>query len=188
MKNILTALISILMATLVMATIPTEADGAIYEDTVRLHILANSDLEKDQALKLALRDEILKEYGKSLSVFEDVDTACAELEERLFEIEAFADAKILELGFDYKCEAMLVREWYDTRDYGDFSLPCGYYTSLKIVIGEGAGKNWWCVMFPPLCLDASVSGAAYSTEEELLITKKYAVKFKILELISEIAR
>ena len=73
-------------------------------------------------------------------------------------------------------------------EYENFTLPCGYYTSLRILIGEGEGKNWWCVMFPPLCLDVAVAESKYTPEEEILISKKYNVKFKILELVSEFAR
>ena len=177
-----------LISTLLIAILPTDAEGAIYEDTVRLHILANSDSEEDQAIKLALRDEILSEYGEKLSIFESTDEAKRTLKEKTDEIKEFADRKLSEHGCEYKTEVYLLREWYDTREYEGFSLPCGYYTSLKIVIGNGEGKNWWCVMFPPLCLEASTSSPKYTAEEEILISKKYKVKFKILELVSEITR
>ena len=176
----------ILCAAIFIAAMPTDAEGAIYKDTVRLHILANSDSEEDQALKLMLRDEILKEYGKELSIFESVDDAKYELQAEISEIEDFANAKLCELGSDYTCRVTIGEEWYDTREYENFTLPKGNYTSLKIVIGEGSGKNWWCVMFPPLCLDSATSSPKYSDAEEVLIKKKYNVKFKILELVSEI--
>lgn len=178
----------ILVATLFIAVMPTDAEAAIYEDTVRLHILANSDSTEDQTLKLKIRDSILEKYGKTLSAFESIEDAEKELADELSDIESFADSKIRELGYDYKTNVTLVNEWYDTRHYEDFSLPSGYYTSLKIVIGEGGGENWWCVMYPPLCLDAATTNKSYSDAEELLISKKYNVKFKVLELISEIAR
>lgn len=188
MKKILMPIFMILAATMFIAAMPTEAEGAIYEDTVRLHILANSDTKEDQALKLQLRDEILKEFGETLSVFESVDEAKSELSEKLTDIKEFADEKICELGYDYETEVTLTEEWYDTREYESFSLPCGYYTSLRVIIGEGEGKNWWCVMFPPLCLDAAISSPKYTAEEEILISKEYNIKFKILELISEITK
>ena len=94
MKKLITPIMMILIATLFIAAIPTEAECAIYEDTVRLHILANSDSEEDQTLKLTLRDEILKVYGKELSVFESVNEAEAELFEKIDEIRVFADKKI----------------------------------------------------------------------------------------------
>lgn len=188
MKKLITPIMMILVATLFIAAMPTEAECAIYDDTVRLHILANSDSEEDQTLKLTLRDEILKVYGKELSVFESVNEAQEQLSGKIDEIRQFADEKIEELGYNYKTEVTLSEEWYDTRVYENFSLPCGYYTSLRVIIGEGEGKNWWCVMFPPLCLDAAVSTPKYTNEEESLISKKYVVKFKILELISEITK
>ena len=188
MKKILFPTFTILLATVFISLVPTDAEGAIYEDTVRLHILARSDSEEDQAIKLALRDEILREFGKELSAFESVSEATEELSGRLDEIRLFADSALSLMGCDEKASVTLMREWYDRRDYESFSLPAGYYTSLKIVIGEGEGKNWWCVMFPPLCLDTATSDIKYSKEEEILISKKYTVKFKLLELISEIAR
>jgi len=188
MKKLITPVMMILIATLFIAAIPTEAECAIYDDTVRLHILANSDSEEDQALKLKLRDEILKAFGKELSLFESVSEAEENLAGKIEEIREFSDKKIKELGYNYKTEVTFREEWYDTRVYENFTLPCGYYTSLRIVIGDGDGKNWWCVMFPPLCLDAAVSSPQYTNEEETLISKKYIIKFKILELISEITK
>ena len=188
MNKLLIPLFTILITTIFISAMPTEEDVAIYEDTVRLHILANSDSEEDQELKIKLRDEILEVYGEELSVFESVEEAKETLSEKLSEIKEFSDKKISELGYSYTTEVTLTREWYDTRDYDEFSLPCGYYTSLRVIIGEGEGQNWWCIMFPPLCLDASVSTQKYTESEEMLISKKYKVKFKLLELISEIAR
>lgn len=188
MKKLITPIMMILIATLFIAAIPTEAECAIYEDTVRLHILANSDSEEDQLLKIKLRDEILNVYGKELSSYKSVSDAEENLLKKSNEIEAFADKKIRDFGYNYKTQVTLSEEWYDTRVYENFTLPCGYYTSLRVIIGNGEGKNWWCVMFPPLCLDASVTAPQYTAEEESLISNKYVIKFKILELISEITK
>ena len=188
MKKLITPIMMILIATLFIAAIPTEAECAIYEDTVRLHILANSDSDEDQLLKIKLRDEILNVYGKELSSYKSVSDAKENLLKKSNEIEAFADKKIRDFGYNYKTQVTLSEEWYDTRVYENFTLPCGYYTSLRVIIGNGEGKNWWCVMFPPLCLDASVTAPQYTAEEESLISNKYVIKFKILELISEITK
>jgi stage II sporulation protein R len=188
MKKMLFPILILCAATIFLAAMPTEAECAIYEDTVRLHILANSDSVEDQSLKLELRDAVLSEYGKHLAANENARDAENALAVILPDIEHFCNNKIKELGFDYTVRASLGTEWYDTRDYKTFSLPCGYYTSLKISIGEGDGQNWWCVMFPPLCLDAATSSAGYSDEEKELISGKYKIKFKILELISEITK
>ena len=188
-KNILITVLTILISTLFIAAMPTDKEGSIYSDTVRLHILANSDELEDQELKLKLRDAILTEYGENLSVFDSAEDAKSKLSEKLSEIEIFSKDMIKTLGYDYDVSVTLSEEWYDTRDYGDFSLPAGIYASLRIIIGEGAGQNWWCVMFPPLCLDASLADSpTYSVEEELLIKRKYSVKFKILELVSKIGK
>ena len=178
----------ITLATLFLAAMPTEAECAIYEDTVRLHILANSNSEEDQKEKLYIRDEILAEYGERLSIQQNSEEAEATLRCMLPEIKDFTNQKLAEYGSDYTAEVTLSEEWYDTRVYENFTLPCGYYTSLIVKIEEGAGKNWWCVMYPPLCLDASLSEVKYTEEEKSLIVGKYNVKFKILELISEISR
>ena len=193
MKNTLFSILMILVATLFAAVIPTEAEGAVYADTVRLHILAESDSTEDQMLKLMLRDTVLAEFGQELSQATNADGARDMLGGRLSEIEDFCEGKIREHGYDYAVSVTLDEEWYDTREYEGFTLPSGTYTSLRIVIGSGSGQNWWCVMFPPLCLDAAVEDAPsddavkkYSDEEITLISGNgYNAKFKILELIAD---
>lgn len=194
MKKLLCWCVTVLCVTLIISALPTEAEGAIYEDTVRLHILANSDSDEDQALKIRLRDEILLEFSEELSAFESVEKAKKSLLETLPEIEAFSKDKIKELGYSYPVSVTLTEEWYDTREYENFTLPRGYYTSLRVIIGEGEGKNWWCVMFPPLCLDMATEKAPkddgvkkYTDSEFQLVTNGgYNAKFKILELLSGI--
>ena len=178
MKKTVLPTISILIAVLIFAAMPTEADAAVYDDTVRLHILAPSDSSEDQALKLEVRDAVLGEFGSSLG-------ACAAearetLRKSLPQIEALATDIAQKRG--YTASAALVREWFDTRTYGDVTLPCGTYHSLTITLGEGKGQNWWCVMYPPLCLDVAstestaVEGAIFTSESG------YGIKFKLLEV------
>ena len=178
----------ILISIISLSVIPTEADLSIYEDTVRLHILANSDSEEDQSLKLKLRDAVISEYSKELSAFESVDGAKEELREKCDEIKEFLECKVNEEGYDYPISVRFGEEWYDTREYEDFTMPKGYYTSLIISIGKAEGKNWWCVMFPPMCVGAATENVGYSDAEELLVKKKYTVKFKLVELISELTK
>lgn len=192
MKNIPYFAFTILICTLLIAALPTDAEAEIYEDTIRLHILANSDTKEDQALKLEVRDRLLIEYGQILSKSGSFNLASKTVERLLPEIRSRAEEWIKELGYSYSVKASLSTEWYDTRDYGDFSLPKGYYTSLRIIIGEGEGQNWWCVMYPPLCIDIATESAPaddglidYSKEEIKLISSgKYNIKFKILEELS----
>lgn len=183
MKKILLPTLSILLSVLVIAAIPTECEAMIYEDTIRLHILANSDSESDQSLKLALRDAILDKYSKELSLSENKAEAEESLRALLPELEAFSNEFLKNSGYSAKAE--LKEEWYATRYYEDFTLPCGYYCSLIITIGEGEGQNWWCVMYPPMCLDAAKGAPVYTESEMGLIVGKYNLKFKVLELICE---
>ena len=189
MKRTFTSMIGLLVAALILAALPTEADAAIYKDTVRLHILAPSDSEEDQALKLALRDALLEKYSIALSRSESSEEAKLEVYRMLPEIEAFTNEALRELGYEGGATVELIDEWYDRREYDGFTLPGGVYTSLKIVIGEGEGKNWWCVMYPPMCLGASTAKGGYTSEEEALISKSgYVVKSKLLELVSSISK
>ncbi len=188
-KGFLSVTLFLLALTLVIALIPTEAEAAIYEDTVRLHIRARSDSEEDQQIKLAIRDKVLDNFAVS-------PTPCSKneaemlLSTKLGEIQAAVDGWLLELGCDYGCEVSLSVEWFDTRDYGEFSLPAGYYTSLLIELGGGEGANWWCVMFPPMCREVALGNTVSYTKEErtLVYGGKYAVKFKLLEMVSELGR
>ena len=192
MKKMLCGISSLLLAALLMAAMPTDADAEIYSDTLRLHILAASDSEEDQALKLAVRDAILLEYSERLSSAEGLGGALSEVRSLLPDIERTAMERITAEGFDYSVKAELCIEKYDTRDYGALSLPRGSYNSLIVRIGEGRGRNWWCVMYPPMCLDMALGApsddwvSGYTDTEVSLITGgKYRVKFKLLELLSD---
>ena len=194
MKNLLINAITLLVATMLIAVMPTEREAVIYEDTVRLHILACSDSEEDQRIKLDLRDRILEKYADELSKSGSADDAKERIYALLGNIEYDANRWMREMGADYKVKASLGNEWYETRDYGEFSLPAGYYTSLILKIGNGEGKNWWCVMYPPLCLELATESAPaddmvidYTKEEINLISSgKYNIKFKILEEFSRV--
>ena len=183
----------LLCATLMVALIPTEKDAAIYEDTLRLHILANSDSEADQSLKYEIRDKLLNKYGQRLSAANGPSDAKWLTENMTEDIEDDVEKWISEAGYGYECEVTLGVEWYDTREYEDFTLPKGYYTSLRVMLGEAEGKNWWCVMYPPLCLDIATEEAprddavvGYTKEEYNLISDTgYNIKFKLLEVLSE---
>ena len=194
MKSLIRYAFITLIVTMVLCVMPTEAEGEIYEDTLRLHILANSDSEEDQALKLNIRDRVLEKYGSMLKVDNSISEAKNKTATLLPDIKHDVEAWIAELGYDYTAEAYLGEEWYDTREYESFTLPAGNYVSLRIIIGSGEGKNWWCVMYPPLCLDIATESYPaddgiidYSKEEISLIQNgKYQIKFKILEDLSRV--
>ena len=192
-KTVLSTFILLIVA-LVFAVIPTDAEGKIYEDTLRLHILALSDSDEDQQIKLKIRDKVLEKYGSLLKNAENVEEAKERTDGLLSDIKEDVNEWLGEYYEGVVADVYLSEEWYDTREYENFALPRGYYTSLKIVIGDGEGKNWWCVMYPPLCLDISTEDAEpddglvnYSREEiELISGNGYNVKFKLLEIISDI--
>ena len=189
MKNTIIFTVCLLLSVLLISIFPTDADAAIYEDTVRLHILAESDSAEDQEIKLYLRDKLLEKYSAELALSDDAEAATEALDERIGDIEDDCNLWLAERGYDKSAAVTLLHEWYNTREYGELTLPSGEYVSLRIVIGEGNGQNWWCVMYPPLCLDAAVSETdrGYTGTEERLITRGgYRIKFKLLEVTSSI--
>ena len=184
-ERIIMPTVALLIATLFISVFPTEEEYGIYEDTVRLHILANSDSEEDQALKLRIRDRLLEEYSSALIGYGNKDEAEDALSLMIPSIKEDVNRWIADEGYDYESEISIGGEWYDTRVYEEYTLPQGYYTSLVVSIGDGEGRNWWCVMYPPLCLGVAVDGDALTDEEYDLIRQgQCSYKFKILELLS----
>ena len=182
-------MICLVLGTALLVMIPTEAEAAIYEDTVRLHIRADGDGEEAQKIKLEIRDRLLAEYSSILGGSLSKKEAEGELLDRLSEIEADIEGWLSELGAGYGATVRLGTEWFDTREYEGFTLPKGYYTSLIVELGSGEGKNWWCVMFPPMCLELATERVEYTEREnELVAAGRYSVRFKLLELVSEICR
>ena len=192
MKKLLLFFFTVLALTLFIAAMPTDADADIYDDTVRLHIIANSDSDKDQKLKLDIRDKLLVKYSDELKGYKDKKDAQEAISSKLDSITQDVNKWLYEDGFSYSAKVTLGTEWYDTREYEDFTLPCGYYTSLRIMLGKAEGKNWWCVMYPPMCLDLATEPADkddlifnYTDEEmHLISSKKYNYKLKVLEIFS----
>lgn len=172
------------------------AAGSVRGDVVRLHILANSDSRADQRVKLLVRDALLKANSSILK--EGVTTENAEhhfKSSRKLLLET-AEKVLRENGFSYDVAVTLEDEYFETRKYGELTFPAGEYLSLKVILGEGKGKNWWCVMFPPLCVpaadnisaDKEKAAAFLSQSGEKIINggNKYIVKFKLLELFEEL--
>ena len=162
------------------------------DSVLRLHVLANSDTKADQELKLKVRDGVLAEANAILPRQADRAEAERILGENLQRLAAAGAAVVAEEGYDYPVSACLQETWFPTKEYEDFALPAGQYQALRIVIGEGDGQNWWCVVFPPLCL-GSVSetsaqtalDAGLSEQQVALLTGElegYIIKFKALEL------
>lgn len=156
----------------------------IREDTLRLHIMANSNSKEDQELKLQVRDEILRKKGSFLKNIKTLEGAKQNVEESLAEIEQIAKEVIEKNGKDYSVSASLSKSYFTTRVYENFTLPAGVYSALKVTIGTGEGKNWWCVLYPPLCLPASMKKEDLSdflSEDEIhLIESKKGCEYKFL--------
>ena len=193
-SGFMSAVVTVLTVVLIISALPTDKEATLYTDTVRLHILANSDEESDQELKLEIRNRLLEKYGEILSDYTDKRDATDAISSLLPNIEEDVDSWVAECGASYKSRVTMGNEWYERRDYGELSIPEGYYTSLKIELGDAEGKNWWCVMYPPLCLNIATEDASgddailnYGDEAGALISRgKYTVKFKLLELASEL--
>ena len=157
---------------------------------IRLHVVANSDTSADQAVKLAVRDAVLREAGRVLDGAEDPKQAVAA---QLPALEAAANAELQRQGSEDLARVSFRRELFPTREYDTFSLPAGVYDSLRVTIGQGEGHNWWCVIFPSLCVPTTADGFAeaaaaggFSTSEIRLLTQAdpaYTVKFRSLELL-----
>lgn len=161
---------------------------------IRLHVVADSDQWEDQQIKLLVRDAVLEAAEPMLSEADSVAEAKGMLE--LSVLEAAANSTLEALGSDDIAVVTLERELFGTRHYDGFSLPGGYYDALRVTIGSGEGKNWWCVVYPQLCM-AAVTEEQYSvavmggiSAEDMQIlqmeTPEYELKFKTLEVFENI--
>ena len=162
----------------------------ISDNALRLHIVANSDGEGDQAVKLAVRDAVLAVSADRIRASDGKQSATESMAASLDEIEQAADLVLAKAGYSYTSKAYLCEMHFDTLTYGGATLPSGRYTALRIELGGAQGKNWWCVMYPPLCVMASsesedsLLSEAFSEDQVDIILggEKYAVKFKLVEL------
>jgi len=191
--------ISLLIGTvcaLLVGAVKAQAQNGLKEKLIRLHVVAASDNQEDQALKLQVRDRTLEILQKPLSGVDDPKQAAQVIRENLPALEEGLQTFVQEQGSDQTVRAELTQNPFPTKDYGTFALPAGKYNALRVVLGEGRGQNWWCVVFPPLCTATAMeeledtSRQAGLTEEELgLITQEneeYVIKFKFLEWLGNL--
>ncbi|MBQ3066357.1 MAG: stage II sporulation protein R [Clostridia bacterium] len=157
--------ISFSISSLVIGALPTRGEEEIYDRVIRLHVLANSDSEEDQRLKLDVRDAVLTYLNDTSSLYTTADDAENAYRDILSEITGIAQQVLEKKGSPYPCRVTLTRESYPIRTYGNITLPAGTYRSLRICIGEAQGQNWWCVLFPPLCLSLAADIQAYNTDD-----------------------
>lgn len=160
----------------------------IRQEVIRLHVIANSDSDCDQQLKLYIRDALINKTQGIFTKCTDIISAEKSIKSSMSLIKEIA----LECAEEYGCEeniaVTLGRSYFPTRVYDDITLPAGYYKALKVIIGKGEGKNWWCVMFPQLCLPGTykktelLEKALNDREMEIVLSpEKYEVKFWLVE-------
>lgn len=198
MRKILIFCSVLFLTVMVIGLLPVSGEEKIYDDVIRLHVLANSDSDEDQALKLKVRDAVISKVGELLDGVADREKALEILskEESKREIEDTAASVIAYGGYGYAVKVSLGEETYPRRSYESLCFPSGTYTSLRVQIGEAEGKNWWCVLFPRLCLGVATKGnedafveAGFTPDQYKIVTDtdkpEYEVRFKILEIIED---
>lgn len=187
-KGVLFGLVCAVM--LSFARFDTRCDE-LRTSVLRLHILANSDSKEDQELKLKVRDRILSVTSKRFGEAENLDEAIEIAKSDLDIITAAASDEIKAQGYDYAVSANIEKNFFENRDYGDFTLPAGVYNSLTVRIGSAKGHNWWCVVFPGVCLPAAekttLKKAVSKTSADVAgNAKKYKICFKTVEIYQKI--
>ena len=192
------AIVILLVVLMALSFLPVHGEEEIYDTVVRLHVLANSDTAEDQALKLKVRDAVLDAAAPYLEGCTTQAEAVASLTAHWADLEAAAADVIAAEGYDYPVTVLLGEEDYPTRTYESCAFPAGTYVSLRVCIGDAEGQNWWCCLFPPLCLSAATAKTdnedafiqvGLTKDQYGIITEtgkaKYKVRFKILEVIQD---
>ena len=182
-KKISWALILICVSFAFAIFLSAEYNSSKYaENILRFHVIANSDTMQDQALKLKVRDAVgckVSDLAESATNAQETAKVVAEHSEEIIKA---AEECIKKEGFDYKVSIEIGEFYFPTKHYSKMSLPAGEYDAVRIIIGEGNGENWWCVLFPPLCFSNGNAVEDFDTENK----EKVTVKFKITEVFQEI--
>lgn len=177
-----------------------EVSTPLAEEVLRLHVLANSDSENDQALKLKVKAAIVDAMSPVLSDTTDKSEACAWVSDHLTQLQTIAENVIVSEGYTYPVTVACETTWFPNRTYGDMTFPCGYYDALRVCIGDAEGANWWCVLYPPLCFVDLTCGVVPDESKEKLQTvldeddynslfsndTQIVVKFKLFEWLGEL--
>lgn len=197
MKVCISMAVSVLTAVLILSFLPVHGEAAIYDSVIRLHVLAVSDSAEDQAVKLQVRDHILSCLAPVLDGVTERAEAEVLVQESLEMLQNSADSFLREQGRDETVQVTLTEENYPAREYDAFSLPAGEYLSLRVILGEGEGQNWWCVLFPSVCsrfaaahTETLYREAGFTPEQYRMITHTdktpYQVRFRLLEIWEEL--
>ncbi len=177
--------LSVLMSNI--AAFGQECD-LVRSNVVRLHIMANSNHTYDQKIKLKVRDRILSDVGGVFMIPENQQDAKQTAELAIPAIQEAAENELQENGVDTPVKAEVIRMYFTTRQYDDISLPAGMYDAVRVTIGSGKGKNWWCVMYPPMCVAAAMAPQSEALDEieHLNSEPLFKPKLAIVELFEQI--
>lgn len=164
----------------------------IRKSVLRLHILANSDSKADQTLKLQVRDRILEETGDLFSDARNLDSAEEQVKENMEVVKKIAEEEIQKQGYDYPVNVELCNMFFNTRQYENITMPAGRYDAMRVTIGEAAGQNWWCVLYPPMCIPAAqpkqeLEAVLDQSEMEIVESEpKYEIRFACVEIFERV--
>lgn len=158
----------------------------VRDSVLRFHVLANSDSDEDQALKLLVRDAVLEETKSLFLAADSLETAEQTARQHLGEIQVTAEKTLRANGSDAAVKASVVNMYFETRTYGEETLPAGYYDAIRIEIGKAEGHNWWCVMFPPLCVGTAADSRELQMIEALGEEPEYKLSFASVEWIEKL--
>lgn len=165
------------------------ASAQVKTDTLRLHIIANSDSDFDQELKLKVRDRVLEYTGELFAEVSGKTEAEALAKYSADEIKSVAEEVIAENGADYSVSVEITNMWFETRSYDGFTLPAGDYDAVRIIIGAGEGHNWWCVMYPPLCVPGAEDALKKYGENAKFVTGDgFEIRFAFLEWLESLKK
>lgn len=190
--TIFTSLVLIVCA--LCSFLPIGDEAEIYDNTIRLHVIANSDTEHDQSVKLYVRDAVLEKIACLTKDAQSAEEAESIINGSLGYIRDEAKSALAAIGEDIDVNVTLTEEYYPTREYESFRLPAGEYTSLRILLGKAEGQNWWCVLYPELCTSTAHAGetlikTGFSKDQIDILTggekPQYRLKFKILEFFQQ---
>ena len=178
----------------ILTVLPVHSEAQIYDKVLRLHVIANSDSKEDQDLKLLVRDKILEKTSALLASTTTREDAENIIKANMAELQKIAKSIVKANGYSYPVSIEFSKEEYPTKSYENCAFPKGEYLSLRIKIGDAKGKNWWCVLYPPMCLstatdkDAFISAGITDSQYQIITETskpKYKIRFKILESLSE---
>ena len=182
---VLAGLVFTMMSAAVRRTV--SASTQVKTDTLRLHIIANSDSDFDQELKLRVRDRVLEYTGGLFAEASGKTEAEALAKYSASDIKAVAEEVIAENGADYSVSVEITNMWFETRTYDGFTLPAGDYDAVRIIIGAGEGHNWWCVMYPPLCLPGAENALQkYGANAKFVEGDGFEIRFAVLEWLESL--